>query len=88
MKRYPNPWVFGPAAIGLAIGGWLGYFIAELSGTGTAAAVALAVLAGLSAAVGVGIVAVLALRSFDEWRTAEEQGLPAPGVGCEAPEPD
>lgn len=88
MKRYPNPWVFGPAAIGMAIGGWLGYFIAELSGTGTVAAVALAVLAGLAAAIGVGIVAVLALRSFDEWKTAEERGLPAPGVGCEVPEPD
>jgi hypothetical protein len=88
MKRYPNPWVFGPAVIGMVIGGWLGYFIAELSGTGTVVAVVLAALAGLAAAVGVGIVAVLALRSFDEWKIAEERGVPPPGVGCEVPDPD
>jgi len=86
MRRYPNPWVFGPAAIGLLIGGWLGYFIAELSGTGTGLALALAAISGLAAATGVGIVAVLALRSFAEWKKAEEQGLPPPGVGCETGE--
>ena len=88
MKRYPNPWVFGPALIGLIIGAWLGYFISELSGTGTFLAVVIAALTGLVAAAGVGIVAVLAIRSFDEWRTAQERGLPPPTVGCEVPDPD
>ena len=88
MRRYPNPWVFGPAGLGLIIGAWLGYFIAELSGTGTVAAVAIAAITGISAAIGVGIVSVLAIRSFAEWKIAEEKGAPAPGVGCEVPEPD
>lgn len=88
VRRYPNPWVFIPAAVGFVIAGWLGYFLAELSGTGTAPAVAIAVVAGILAAFGVGTVAVLAIRSFAEWRAAEEQGLPAPGVGCEVPEAD
>ncbi|MDF1594535.1 MAG: hypothetical protein P1T08_00370 [Acidimicrobiia bacterium] len=85
MRRYPNPWVFGPATVGLIIAAWLGYFIAKLSGSGPSAAVAFAAVAGLVAAVGVAVVAVLAIRSFDEWKTAQEQGLPAPEVGCEVP---
>lgn len=88
MRRYPNPWVFLPALIGLVIGAWLGYFIAELSGSGTALAIALALLSGVAAAFGVGVVAVLAIRSFDEWKTAQERGLPPPTVGCEVPDPD
>ena len=88
MRRYPNPWVFGPATVGLAIAAWLGYFLAKLSGAGSASAVLTAVVSGLVAAIGVGIVAVLAIRSFAEWKHAQEQGLPAPGVGCEVPDPD
>lgn len=88
MWRYPNPWVFLPALVGLVIGAWLGYFIASLSGSGTALAVVLAVLSGTAAAFGVGVVAVLAIRSFDEWKTAQERGLPPPTVGCEVPPQD
>lgn len=88
MRRYPNPWVFGPATVGMIIGAWLGYFIAELSGAGTALAVVAAAVSGIAAAVGVGTVAVLAIRSFDEWRIAAEGGLPAPEVGCEVPPSD
>lgn len=88
VRRYPNPWVFVPSAVGFVIAAWLGYFLAELSGTGTALAVIIAIVAGVVAAFGVGTVAVLAIRSFAEWRAAEEEGRPAPGVGCEVPEPD
>ena len=87
-KRYPNPWVFGPAIIGLIIGGWLGYFIAALSGSSTAGSIVAAAVAALSSAVGVAIVAVLAIRSFDEWRYAAAEGRPAPQVGCEMPNSD
>lgn len=86
MRRSPNPWVFIPALAGMVIGGWLGYFFAELSGSGTALALVVAALAGIAAAFGVGTVAVLAIRSFEEWRAAEREGRPAPGVGCEVPE--
>ncbi len=85
MRRYPNPWVFVPALGGMVIAGWLGYFFAELSGSGTAVALVVAVVAGIAAALGVGTVAVLAIRSFDEWRSAERDGRPPPEVGCEVP---
>lgn len=50
----------------------------------------LEVLAGVTMAiasfVGVGVVAALVTRSFDEYNEREEAGLPPTGVGCEVPE--
>jgi hypothetical protein len=51
---------------------------------------ALEVIGGLIAAgiafVGVGLVAALVTRSFDEYNERETAGLPPTEVGCEAPE--
>jgi len=38
--------------------------------------------------IGVGIVAALVTRSFDEYNEREAEGLPPTGVGCEVPEED
>jgi len=50
----------------------------------------LEVVAGITTAVasfvGVGVVAALVTRSFDEYNEREEAGLPPTGVGCEVPE--
>lgn len=50
----------------------------------------LEVFAGITMAiasfVGVGVVAALVTRSFDEYNEREEAGLPPTGVGCEEPE--
>jgi hypothetical protein len=53
---------------------------------------ALEMIGGLVAAVisfvGVGLVAALVTRSFDEYNEREAAGLPPTGVGCEVPESD
>jgi hypothetical protein len=47
-----------------------------------------AVVLGLGALVGVGLVAALVMRSFDEYNESVDRGAEAPGPGCEAEDPD
>ncbi len=89
--RLPNPWVLIPVLIGTIIGGVIGWSVTTVScrpaGCSTAA-----VLVGfgtaLGTAIGVLIVAVLALRSLNEWQQATRRGEEPPGPGCEVPQPD
>lgn len=45
-----------------------------------------AVVTGVAALVGVGLVAALVTRSFDEYNEHQIAGTEPPGVGCEVPE--
>lgn len=84
MNRRPNPWFFIPVAMGLAIGGALGWMITGVGCRGCVTAqVVVAVLGALVTGLGVGVVMVLAIRSMNEARARETVGLPEPGVGCE-----
>ena len=61
--------------VGGACGGLIGYGFADLQCTGdcTVLAGGAGVLGALIGAVGVGVVAVLALRAMGEWRTVERR---------------
>lgn len=84
MSRRPNPWFFIPVAMGLAIGGVLGWMITGVSCQDCVTTqVVVAILGALVTGVGVGVVMVLAIRSMDEARAREAMGLPDPDVGCE-----
>lgn len=96
--RRPNPWIIGPAvAMGIA-GVIIGRAVARASCSAghdpalgpppncTGAEWGVAIAVGLTVFVGVLIVAVLAARSFEEWRRHTDSGSPPPGPGCEAPE--
>lgn len=90
-RRIPNPWVLIPVAIGLVIGGVIGWSVMTVSCRPEGCA-PLAVLVGAGAALvtaaGVLVVAVLALRSLNEWQQAVRRGREPPGPGCEVPQPD
>ena len=90
--RHLNPWVLWPVLIAGSVGGVIGWIVTAIScqpATCVATSGAVAVVAALVSALGVGVVAVLAIRSLAEWREAQDRGLPAPEVGCEVPpEPD
>lgn len=45
-----------------------------------------AVVVGIGSLIGVGLVAALVTRSFDEYNEHREAGTEPPGVGCEVPE--
>ncbi len=84
MRRRLNPWFFIPVALGLAIGGVLGWMITGVSCTDCVTSqVVVAFLGALVTGSGVGVVMVLAIRSMDEARARTSAGLPDPGVGCE-----
>jgi len=81
-----NPWVLWPVVAALVVGGVIGWIVTTISCqpntcNGTAALVAVG--AALMSAGGVGVVVVLAVRSFAEWREAANAGLPPPEPGCE-----
>jgi hypothetical protein len=78
MRRFPNPWVAVPVLVAGIAGGVVGYLVTDAScapGSCALAAGITAVLAGAIIAAGVGVVAVLALRSFDEHRTHRERSV-------------
>jgi len=78
MRRLPNPWVSVPVLVAGIAGGIVGYLVTDAScapgSCGVAAAVT-AVVVGLAIAAGVGVVAVLALKSLDEHRTHRERSV-------------
>ena len=84
-----NPWVLWPVIAALAIGAVIGWIVTDLScrpATCYGTATAVATIAALISAVGVGVVSVLAIRSFAEWRRAVNSGGPLPAPGCETGE--
>lgn len=90
-RRLPNPWVLIPVVIGGLIGGLIGWSVTTVS-CRPDGCVTMAVLVGMGAALvtagGVLVVAVLAIRSLNEWQEAERRGEEPPGPGCEGPQPD
>ena len=71
MRRIPNPWILIPAVVAATGGAVVGYFVTDAScGTSSCPALAgtVAAISGIATAVGIGVVAVLALKSFAEWR--------------------
>ena len=76
MRRLPNPWVAVPVMVSGLTGGAVGYIVADAScapGSCTVAALIAAVVTGLAIDAGVGVVAVLALKSIDEHRVHRER---------------
>ncbi len=61
---------FAGVVVAGALGGVIGYGICDIMFASDVAALAGAVVGALSAAAGVGIVAVLVLRAMSEWRRA------------------
>ncbi len=59
--------------IGGLCGGLIGFAFTDLQGASTAVSGIFAVLGALIGAVGVGVVAVLALRATGEWRAVEQR---------------
>ena len=47
-----------------------------------------AVVVGIASLIGVGLVAALVTRSFDEYNEHQAAGTEPPGVGCEVPDTD
>lgn len=71
MNRIPNPWVVVPVAAAAVAGGAVGYLVTEAScspGSCGLAAALIGIVTAVGAAVGVGVVVVLALKSLSEWR--------------------
>ena len=76
--------------VGSMAGALIGASIVEticLPGSCVAAEAAAAVVVGLASFLGVGLVAALVTRSFDEYNESVASGAEPPGVGCEV-EPD
>ncbi len=84
----PNPWFFVPVAVSLALGFGLGWMMAGVScgGSCPVSQWVTALIVGIGIAGGVGVVAVLGIRSMDEYRVAQDRGQEPPGPGCEVPE--
>jgi hypothetical protein len=84
----PNPWFFAPVLVSLVLGGALGWMMAGVSCGGSCplSQTVTAILIGGGIAAGVGVVAVLGIRSMDEHRLAKDLGQETPGPGCEVPE--
>jgi hypothetical protein len=74
--RRPNPRVLIPVLIAAAAGGVVGYFVTAAScapGSCRTTAAIVASAVALVAGLGVGVVVVLAVRSFAEWRVHGER---------------
>jgi hypothetical protein len=54
-------------------GGLIGYGVADVQGASTTVAGLVGLLGAAGAAIGVGVVATLALRAMGEWRTVEHR---------------
>ena len=78
MSRMPNPWIAVPVLIAAAGGGAVGFFVTDAScapGTCVAAASLAGALAAVVAGLGIGVIAVLALKSLDEFRTHRDRDI-------------
>jgi len=75
--------------VGTMTGGLIGSSVVSticLPNSCTGLEVAAGVITAVASFVGVGVVAALVTRSFDEYNERDEAGLPPTGVGCEVPE--
>lgn len=71
MSRIPNPWIVVPVAAAAIAGGAVGYLVTDAScspGSCGFVAALIGLVTAVGAAVGVGVVVVLALKSLSEWR--------------------
>lgn len=76
--RLPNPWVAIPVIVSAVAGVVVGYIVMDAScapGSCAAAAAVTGALVGLGAAAGVGVVAVLAVRSIAEWQEQRDREI-------------
>lgn len=77
--------------VGAMAGALIGSSVVEticLPGSCVAIEVSAAAVVGVGALVGVGLVAALVTRSFDEYNASIADGREPPTVGCEAETPD
>jgi len=77
-RRLPNPWIAVPVLTAGVAGAVVGYLIGDAScapGSCPLAASISALLVGLVIAGGVAVVAVLALKSFDEHRAHRDRAI-------------
>lgn len=84
-----RPMIATTTFVGAAAGALIGASVVEticLPDTCTGFEVGGALVFGLASLVGVGLVAALVTRSFDEYNESVEEGNPPPEVGCEMPE--
>ena len=75
--------------VGAMTGGLIGSSIVSticLPDTCVPLEISAGVVLGIASFIGVGIVAALVTRSFDEYNEQIDAGLPPTGVGCEVPE--
>ena len=75
--------------VGAMTGALIGSSIVEticLPGSCAAVEATAAVVIGIASLIGVGLVAALVTRSFDEYNEHQAAGTEPPGVGCEAPD--
>lgn len=82
--RQLNYWVVGSVVLAFVTGGYIGWIVTRVGcadGTCAGAAVVIGLTAGFVAAAGVGVVVVLASRSMDEWRTADQTDRSTPEEG-------
>ena len=87
MRRL-NPWVVGSVSGSFVAGAFIGWIVTRLGceqGTCAQSAIVIGAVAGFVAAIGVGIVVVLADRSMREWRdgehSANQHGEPDSEIG-------
>ncbi len=86
-----RPAVVATVLVGTMAGALIGASIVEaicLPATCRPLEAAGAVVTAAVTFIGVGLVAALVTRSFDEYNEREAAGLPPTGVGCEVPEED
>jgi len=86
-----RPLIATTTFVGGAAGALIGGSIVEticLPETCTGLEVGGSVVLGIASLIGVGFVAALVTRSFDEYNESIEAGAPPPEVGCEVPDSD
>lgn len=79
--RLPNPWIAVPVLLSAVAGGIVGFVVTDAScapGSCGAAAAVVAALVALGVGAGVGVVAVLAVRSIAEWREQADREITLP----------
>lgn len=84
-----RPLIATTTFVGAAAGALIGASVVEticLPDTCTGFEVGGAFVFGVASLVGVGLVAALVTRSFDEYNESIDEGRPPPQVGCEMPE--
>ena len=76
--RAPNPRILIPVLLAAVAGGTVGYYVTAAScapGSCPGAAAAIGGLVALGAGAGVGVVVILAVRSFAEWRVHTDREI-------------